>query len=362
MLHGQWAKRMVSTHADESSVAERLRNKKATYSDDKTSNGEAAEDNEVESPLEQQDFCAGDNLDEPWETHSPGAVRVIGLYGSSASASTPISWFHNDAENDEQRESEILSAAVIEDEDEIRARVQARIEDRIRKNSITAQDVHVVKATNTLNSSERQERQRHTLWFVFIFAIVSLSVVAGVTLLDSRSRGGDGNFGDGGSIGTPPPLPPVANLVDLRSIVESISDPSLLSNTSTSQYLAIEWLIDDDMYFRQLPANWVDVDTKQYIIERYVMAVLYYSTGGDAWILDLNFLSNHSICEWNLKNRSGVACDSDGFVKGIGFGEYFTLFQPSFWFSYPSCVFEYSTFVVQTLLASMGPSHLSYRL
>jgi hypothetical protein len=43
------------------------------------------------------------------------------------------------------------------------------------------------------------------------------------------------------------------------------------------------------------------------LVERYVAAVVYFSTGGAQWVNQMNFLSNHSICNWTLDNN-GVLC------------------------------------------------------
>ena len=61
------------------------------------------------------------------------------------------------------------------------------------------------------------------------------------------------------------------------------------------------------------------------IIERYVLALIYFATNGDNWDNDLDFLSNATVCDWpsnTSKFRSmGVHCDSvTGRVKSVMFG------------------------------------------
>jgi len=61
----------------------------------------------------------------------------------------------------------------------------------------------------------------------------------------------------------------------------------------------------------------ITVDT---IVERYILALLYYSLSGKAWIDDLRFLSSYSVCEWpdaDLLNRNGVECNKERYVKSI---------------------------------------------
>ena len=48
-------------------------------------------------------------------------------------------------------------------------------------------------------------------------------------------------------------------------------------------------------------------------IQRYALAILYFSTGGPGWLSDLSFLNGEDECKWNdnlnLKWKSGVFCD-----------------------------------------------------
>ena len=51
------------------------------------------------------------------------------------------------------------------------------------------------------------------------------------------------------------------------------------------------------------------------VVARYVMAVLYYATGGDSWDDDYKFLGPTNICEWVTQTNGGpkgVVCNDDG--------------------------------------------------
>jgi hypothetical protein len=69
------------------------------------------------------------------------------------------------------------------------------------------------------------------------------------------------------------------------------------------------------------------------LVERYVMAVLYFSTGGPKWSDDLRFLSNYSICEWpnigedesQLTTTNEVDCDDNGQVSKLSIGKSYCL-------------------------------------
>ena len=48
-------------------------------------------------------------------------------------------------------------------------------------------------------------------------------------------------------------------------------------------------------------------------IQRYALAILYFSTGGPSWLSDLSLLNSEDKCKWNeklnLKWKSGVFYD-----------------------------------------------------
>lgn len=103
------------------------------------------------------------------------------------------------------------------------------------------------------------------------------------------------------------------------------ADPALIRDNSTSQGMATEWLIEEDS-FRICP------DSPK-LLQRWAMAVIYYSTGGDDWFqcsdnpaatdncgADVpfegaqRFLGNSSECDW-----AGISC-LGGCVTEIEFG------------------------------------------
>jgi hypothetical protein len=59
------------------------------------------------------------------------------------------------------------------------------------------------------------------------------------------------------------------------------------------------------------------------IAERYVMALLYFATGGPNWLTQFNFLGNSSICDWNDDtSKLGVSCSSQGAAGVIELGKF----------------------------------------
>jgi hypothetical protein len=85
-----------------------------------------------------------------------------------------------------------------------------------------------------------------------------------------------------------------------------LSDPSLLVQPGTPQNKALKWILDDISTMDGEP-------NPKYLRQRYVMAVLFYATGGDTtWKSNLNFLQPEHTCRWNEQVGDaimGVQCD-----------------------------------------------------
>lgn len=109
------------------------------------------------------------------------------------------------------------------------------------------------------------------------------------------------------------------------AIIETVSDPMLLQNDTTSQGQAIQWLINEDK------ANRCPDNPK--LIQRWAMATFYFATGGEQWFRcsrntsatdncganppfagDDRFLSERNECFW-----AGIKCSVDGCVTEIEF-------------------------------------------
>lgn len=63
-------------------------------------------------------------------------------------------------------------------------------------------------------------------------------------------------------------------------------------DSSSPQSLALQWLLNDNI---TLTENTVS----QKVLDRYVFAILYYSTDGPNWEDGSNFLMEYDICKWN---------------------------------------------------------------
>ena len=84
---------------------------------------------------------------------------------------------------------------------------------------------------------------------------------------------------------------------------EKMQDPS------SPQYRALEWMF-------ATPPDQDILDQPARIAQRWVLAVLYFSTEGEQWVNSARWLSSDNECDWYSTNP-GEICDSDGLVKQI---------------------------------------------
>lgn len=94
-------------------------------------------------------------------------------------------------------------------------------------------------------------------------------------------------------------------------------DEDELTDGSSPQYDAMDWLVNDD------PAELdFDATSTSILIERYALAVLYFALDGDSWDSSYGFLSEDDVCDWNGPGSDftqGVLC-SGGSIYELTLG------------------------------------------
>jgi hypothetical protein len=205
---------------------------------------------------------------------------------------------NDEKENEQDEEEGIVSAKVI-DEDELKAEYQKEMMGNIAVAAVVDEEE---------NKDSRRYPYRACL-LVLVLAIV-LSIVLPLTI--------------GGDTPIPPevtssPSPAPTFLTDyefLQKVLGPISGDEVWMDETSPQSQALNWLAFED------PAMLPIKDTKaSSLIERYALAVLYFSTGGPQWAGSVKFLSNYSVCDWK-DDRNAVHCyDIEPKVKYIFIGE-----------------------------------------
>jgi hypothetical protein len=115
---------------------------------------------------------------------------------------------------------------------------------------------------------------------------------------------------------------------NILALLRSVADPQAIASLGTAQGKATDWLLNED------PRKICPDNPK--ILQRWVLAVIYFSTGGDTWFQCSNnilanddcgdvlpfeekqrFLSGFSECDW-----AGIECNIQGCVDEIEFGKF----------------------------------------
>jgi hypothetical protein len=120
---------------------------------------------------------------------------------------------------------------------------------------------------------------------------------------------------------TPTQDPRISALTRKLAPVLTVGEDHSLLDPNSHEYRAFYWLLDED------PMN-LDVIREPPLLlrERFMLVHLYYSTNGESWNDQLNFLSNSSVCEWNdgfegivpeLQNNGVFSCRQSSGQIGI---------------------------------------------
>ena len=201
------------------------------------------------------------------------------------------------------------------------------IEAFVAENVVDATEVAVIMSDEE-EEVELKKRQRKLMIRMGLGVIVVLiAVIVPIALLTG---------GDEVKITPSPTMAPtnfptlsptsveLSNLVDSLSI-KGISQLSDLQNRDSPQGKAVDWIVNDDPYTASNGLTELDVP----FIQRYALAVFYFSLGGEAWTacnrnddscsstgLVNSWLTSTNECSWFV-----VTCNTEGDVNTILFGK-----------------------------------------
>lgn len=96
----------------------------------------------------------------------------------------------------------------------------------------------------------------------------------------------------------------------------SLSGSMSLLDENSAQYKAACWVFYDDPFLEMYHNQTQIEDPEKRMMQRYILAVHYFSTNPEYWVEPLHFLSAKSECEWNKARpyrtktiKNGVDCD-----------------------------------------------------
>ena len=205
------------------------------------------------------------------------------------------------------------------------AKVAQEIEDRTRQELdqttgaplVVHDDDIVVVADEVKDVYAHPCHKKSSKWIMAILLFLVVGGVAAFLLLqdkkDNQVEGSEAlNQTEDQSI--PGPRDPL--LEELRSwIIPTTDDLLRLLDPTSPQSRALAWVRDD-------PITRTPGRLTRTVLERYVLAVLYYSTSGPSWKFD--YLSDEDVCTWNDGRPStnssetmvGVYCVENGETVG----------------------------------------------
>lgn len=92
-----------------------------------------------------------------------------------------------------------------------------------------------------------------------------------------------------------------------------ITPSEKFTDTESPQYKAAWWLASTDPSPLEILK-----DPFEKVLQRYVMVLLWYATGGENWTDQNNFLGNLGVCQWQI--ASGARCNQEGLIIELDLG------------------------------------------
>lgn len=124
------------------------------------------------------------------------------------------------------------------------------------------------------------------------------------------------------------PVEAIQRMDDIKAylVAHRISDSVIFTDPlDSAETRAVQWLAYEDKAEIEIPSVDKSATEAYEFLSRYILVVLYFSTDGPNWRLQLDFLSERNVCEWRgeVYDESGesvslgVLCDKDGYIVEI---------------------------------------------
>jgi hypothetical protein len=154
---------------------------------------------------------------------------------------------------------------------------------------------------NTASSPFGRKGTRFLIGLAFALLLV-VGVIFGVTVFLTTNNNKD-------SPSITPYLSPLTEIL----LQNEVADTEALQDESSPQFQALRWLANNDPAVLDLNSTPTAI-----LVERYVLAVLYFSTSAEGGLTNApNLLSpSSSVCEWK-----GVSCNGGDLVVGLVLGK-----------------------------------------
>jgi hypothetical protein len=136
-------------------------------------------------------------------------------------------------------------------------------------------------------------------------------------------------------------------------VAAGVSSEISLRTLDTPQNIAVTWLALDDEANTAVPNVPITEMAGYRYMTRYVLAVVYFSMGGENWNFQAGFGTITSVCSWNQVKfdgtsfyRQGVLCDSNtGLIFALDLGTWIRNEEIETRIENMTCTVEVSNFV-----------------
>jgi hypothetical protein len=202
------------------------------------------------------------------------------------------------------------------------------------------EEIRTEAAISSPSSNLKKTRRRFVL--MLVICVFSIAAIIGISIAIASSGGGSSsstsalggsepgssssdNTGSTGSTGNTGNSDSAANTKNSRhqtvqDFLAFFSEREDLERVGSPQYIASKWLADQDLRALEIPESTEYNDSFEFV-QRYILTVFYYATGGDDWKFDTQFVSPRSECDWSFALKADAvipASGSDNWVMGAG--------------------------------------------
>lgn len=181
---------------------------------------------------------------------------------------------------------------------------QEPTEEQVRESQAQQNDLPIGMPVDIEEERRREAaaKRRHMRWIAFSIVLALLfliGTVLGVTLRPSSVPPPSTT-----TAVSPTPSPTSQAFASVQSLIRSVSldDGRTLEDASSPQYRALEWLSENE-YLETYP------DWRR--IQRYALAVFFFATNGQEWIVNRAWNSDDDECTWATAALDDT-CDIEG--------------------------------------------------
>jgi hypothetical protein len=261
-------------------------------------------ENEIDNGMREEEIRKQNDNDRP------GAFQVAGINPSQISQQSFVYSDQGAIALEEEKEnmdevlatSNVVAEAVDEDQllDELLSRRRHDVVNA--ENIVTVEDGHSDGEKGNRRGLAINKRTIACATTVLVIVVVAVVVIA---VLVSKSNRAPATSQSNSS--------QASALQAFRTVLlnHNVSSSQDLEQYGTPQNEALNWLVNIDTFLNES-------STVESIIDRYVLAVVYYSDDGVQWINQSDFLSSSSICAWH-NVTTGAFCTT---AMNVSHGNY----------------------------------------